>query len=936
MPASVVAVGFLGSKPAATRAAVRTFARVLSLAALYLFCCAFEWPGRVDRLVRELDRGDAETRKAAARQLGQFTEKAAGEALLKALEDDDPGVRIEAAHASARARVRRAVPILREWLHDKDAGLRRAGVTALGALRAPNAEADLVRALGDASAEVRVAAVDALRHSGSREAVVPLIGRLEDGDPMVRAAALKALGALRDDRAVMPLLTQLLDPSPELAGQAATALGAIGDARAAAPLAGALTHSSTEVRVAAAGALLRLRSASAVPALESSAGDPEAVVARAALAALGRIDDPAARAALLGKLGSLHGPAASDALVEQARTLAAARALDDGRASAELSALVTALAQRSTAQDKESGADNAVKTLARIGRFAPIDGAIPALVGLLRSAPEALRPPVLQALATSDRDEARIALLEQLGSTPRAADPLATAPRSLELLDALDQQLGRAFATGQPDGRAADPLLDQLPAAQPGELPRLVHLLGLTGAERAAPALLPLLEATQPGLRAAAATALGRTGATAAAPRLLPRLADEDATVRDSAALSLRALGDRATASALLDLLEQRRPEPGTAKQPASLAGAGVRARSLAALTALGGILQRMQADKSVPESLASRAFALLAKRVRSLDEELADRALDALADWGPPRTIELLGQLLRTPSTRTRALVTAAIGRLDHPETRVVLRYVLDQGGTRAAVAACAALAEVGDERDIGALQRTARRRTWPLPAAATYAIAKISARGELKPHFARRALCELGQDRAPYVRANVAAALAILGVGACEDGGPDPLVWLATAKAPAVRYAAARWTRAALAGQRLDAKAAVAALDQCALQESDPHVRAVCRAETDAAVLAAGRDLTLRVLPAGAQRGAPATRDSLIAARLASGLVLLNYTDRNGELSAGHAPEGLLVLESPASAELEAPLRDEPESPKPEAPTADEAKPAGASPAP
>jgi HEAT repeat protein len=899
---------------------VRTSARFFLLVALYLFCCAFEWPGRIDRLVRELDRGDAETRKAAARQLGQFSEKASGEALLKALEDDDPGVRIEAAHASARARVRRAVPILREWLHDKDAGLRRAGVTALGklsALRGPNAEADLVRALGDASVEVRVAAVEALRESGAREAVVPLIGRLEDGDPVVRNAALKALGALRDERAVMPLLTQLLDPSPELAGQAASALGAIGDARAAAPLASALSHGSIEVRVAAAGALLRLRNASAVPALESSASDPEAVVARAALAALGRIDDPAARTALLGKLGSLHGHAASDALVEQARLLRAAVTLEEARATAnatgepgamtDLAALITALAQRSTAQDKESGADHAVKTLARIGRFTPIDAAIGPLVGLLRSAPEALRPAVLQALAASDRDEARIALLDQL----------STLPRSLELLDALEQQLGRAFAAGQPDGRAADPLIDQIPTAAPGELPRLVHLLGMTSAERAAPVLLPLLEASQPSLRAAAATALGRTGATVSAPRLLVRLADEDASVRESAALSLRTIGDRTTASALLDLLEDNRTEPGTSKQPISLASAGVRARSLAALTALGGVLARMHDQHSVPESLASRAFALLAKRVKSRDPELSDRALDALADWGPPRTIELLGQLLRTSSARTRALVAAAIGRLEHEDTRLVLRYVLDQGGTRAAVAACAALAEVGDERDVSALQRAARRRSWPLPAAATYAIAKIAVRGALKPHFARRELCEVGVDRAPYIRANVAAALAMLGVGACEDGGPDPLVWLSTAKAPSVRYAAARWTRAALANQRLDAKTALAALDQCALQEGDPYVRAVCRGETDVVNATATKELTLRALPAGAQRGAPATRDSLIAARLSSGLVLLSYTDHNGELYAGRAPEGLVVLESPASAELEAPLRDETESP-------------------
>src|SRR5690606_21526379 len=131
-----------------------------------------------------------------------------------------------------------------------------------------------------------------------------------------------------------------------------------------------------------------------------SAGDPEAVVARAALAALGRIDDPAARTALLGKLGSLHGQAASDALVEQARALDALAspeaAQDAPRAQAELAALIGELAQRSAAQDKESGADNAIRTLARIGRFAPIDAAIAQLVVRLRTASDAQRPAVLQ------------------------------------------------------------------------------------------------------------------------------------------------------------------------------------------------------------------------------------------------------------------------------------------------------------------------------------------------------------------------------------------------------------------------------------------------------------------------------------------------------------------------------------------------------------
>lgn len=862
---------------------------------------AFEWPGRVDKLVKDLQRGDAEARKAAARQLGQASEELAAEALLTALEDDDLGVRIEAASACARAHVRRAVPILREWLHDKDAGLRRAAVLALGLLRAPNAEPDLVRALGDASAEVRVAAVDALRELGSHEAVVPLLGRLEDSDPLVRSAALNALGALRDERALMPLLTQLLDPSPELASRAATALGSIGDARAAAPLATALASGPLEVRVAAAGALLRLRAPSSVAALEAAGADAEAIVARASIAALGRIDDPAARTALLGKIGSLHGQAVSDALLEQARALNVAARLEDARAKGELTALIGALASRGSAPEAQgSAAETALKTLARIGKLTPIHDAVPGLVALVRGS-DTLRPLALSALATSDLDAARIALLERLSASPEGAAP----PR--ELLDALESQLSRAAQAGKPDGRAADPLLDHLRRADPAQLPQVARLLGLTEAERTEEALAPLLDSKTAALRAEAATALGRSHAQASAPKLVPLLADEDERVRRAAALSLRSIGDRATASALLDLLES--PADPLASPAAALPTAGSAERAAAALMALGGVLGRMQAERAVPESLATRALAALDARIRSRDPLLSDYALDALAEWGPSEAIEVLGQLLRTPSSRTRALVTAAIGRLQHQDTRSVLRYVLDQGGTRAGVAACVALAELGDQRDLSALQRVAQRRSWPLPEAATYAIAKIATRGQIKPHLARRALCDLGASREPYVRANVAAALGALGMGACDEGGPQPLAWLREASSSAVRYAAARWTQAALAGDRIDRGAALAALDTCALSDVDADVRAVCRGEALAPSASAG-PLSVRAAPADAQPTTPGVRDSLIAVRLPSGIVLSGYTDRKGDLNAGRVEPGAVRIESPASAKLEAPL--------------------------
>jgi hypothetical protein len=250
--------------------------------------------------------------------------------------------------------------------------------------------------------------------------------------------------------------------------------------------------------------------------------------------------------------------------------------------------------------------------------------------------------------------------------------------------------------------------------------------------------------------------------------------------------------------------------------------------------------------------------------------------------------------------------VITTALVRLQDPEVRAALRYVLDQGGDRSAVAALNALAELGDERDLGAMLRTARRKHWPLPAAATYAVARLTLRGALKPHLAKRALCDLGKSRDPYARANVAAALAKLGTGACEDGGPDPLRWLAQAKAPAVRVAAARWTHAALTSGRVDSAAALSALDECTRVDNDATVRSACVAVPGAKMTAPTMVQTHTRTADGDLSALP---DRLVAVRLPDASVFIGYADRNGTLFLPDAPDGTIVLEDPAASLLEQP---------------------------
>jgi hypothetical protein len=259
-------------------------------------------------------------------------------------------------------------------------------------------------------------------------------------------------------------------------------------------------------------------------------------------------------------------------------------------------------------------------------------------------------------------------------------------------------------------------------------------------------------------------------------------------------------------------------------------------------------------------------------------------------------------------------------VGYFDPQQARPVLRYVLREGRGRVVVGAALALGEVGDGRDVAALSRTAERRHWPAPAAAAHGIYRIVARGAVKAHAARRALCELGTSREPHVRANVAAAMAVLGAAPCtlgaapagegEDTGgaagaarelPDPVRWLGPSTGPDVRAAAARWLWAAARGGRVDAQAARRALARCAATDAEARVRCACaqprRPRAGEAV----------ELTAYASDRSTLLRDRLISVHLPDGAVFVGYTDDNAEVRLPAVPHGTLTISDPTQTPLE-----------------------------
>ena len=829
----------------------------------------FEWPGRVERIRHALERVEPRERKELVRELGHHPAAEVENALLFALEDGDLDVRLEAADAAGRVRLHAAMPILLDWLDDKEADARAAAVSALGRIREPRALDPLVRALGDASADVRRAAVGALAQLGGAEVVVPIAGRLDDMDLSVRVEAIDALGRLHDARALVPLLGTALDPSAELRALALRALGALGDAQALPALARSLGDEVDDVRLAGAAGLGMLADPGSVRALRAALAGAEPRAAQGIVAALGSIDDDGARAVLVEQLAvsGLRG-AATEALTLQAQRLANGGDARKPAADALVQALSAALDSHPDAEARLALAT----ALAEVARVLPVAAAVPKILSALPGADGFLAASLLDALGRSGSPDALMVLVERVAQSQD---------------DALNAVLGALlayFERAEPDGRAADPLLEALPRARPSERLQIVELLGKVRATRAVATLAPLLEHADAALRDTSARALGAIGSSEAAPALLRALDHPAPSTRFAAAEALGSSADAHTVHALLARLVSA--QPGDA---------------LALVIPLGPALARLSAQHALSDELAKNAREVLIQLMLGDDGELAARAIDATAQWAPKQAMSMLANALRSRASRRRAAATMALAQLPAADVRPVARYVLQQGSPREIAAALITLGEVGDHRDMIAMLKTSKRRHWPVPGAVAYALYRFAQRGVLRPFADKPDLCALGASREPYVRANVAATMGVLALDGCGAEGPDPLRWLGAEHAPVVRVAAARWAQAARAAGHIDAAEAARTLDLCARTDVEEAVRDAC---ADARPRAAGTPLETYVY---APDGVRLLRDGLVALRFADGAVLLGYADTNGHLRVRSAVRGEVRLEDPAQARLE-----------------------------
>jgi len=860
--------------------------QLCSVLALSVLSCAFTWPGRASHWLYLAAHGDPPQRAAALRQLSEFPSESTLRAQLLALEDPDEHVRAQAAASLGRARAQSAVPALLEWLKSRDPSVRVRALRALGDIAAQETLPKLQRALADEDANVRVAAVESLTRASVGEperapalstALLPLA---EDREALVRAAALTALGELAPlpptskDPRVAAWLTHSRDAESSVRELSLRALGQVRDARVLPALSRGVSDRDTNVSLAALAALGDTGLPGAVAALRGALtrppDAPSLQAARTAIAALGRIDHRSAEAALAETLARREwAQASAEALVTRARRL-------------------------QDLQERRRAYDIATARLSRSSEPVIVDACARVLIQLAALMPEPERRGPTIAVPALQRGVGNPVLLTQAalvtGEPQLISTLLAHLPErgtSSPWFDALELALYTATEKAVPPASteevraAASTLAPRLSRAQSSaERVRLLRLLARTH-PKAETDYRPTPNADG-AERRAFAEYLGSLPAEAETQQqLLTLLDDMDPPVRQQAA---DALARNADAPALRQLTDR-------------LARSGF-AFEGSALRAIAGALLQLKGGSELPAPLREQLFQQLAgERLFANDAALAASALVALRSSTDPRAPETVAQLLRDGSPQRRASSVLALGDYHLAEARRMLRYVLNNERPHLAVNAALALAEVGNEQDARALTLAAERGAWPLPAAVSFALARIAQRGVLKRHTLAQMLCRLGRKPDAYVRANVATGLAALSFAECGHA-VNPQAWLTPEEPSVQRVAAAHWAAALTDLDPSQEEARAQLLARCAA-DLDPNVARACSNHPHAEPTPRVRVL----VDARDSAGVTPLADQKLALRLPDGAVFIATSDVNAQLVAPDAPQGPLILEDAAA---------------------------------
>jgi len=265
---------------------------------------------KFDAALRDLASGSPKARALAAHALGAVTDPAeqrrAGDALVRALDDDRPEVRAEACASLGELGQAGALPALIKRLDDGATTVRQNAAIALGTLGDPAGFQPLAAALREGPADLRFQAATSLAEIDPTRAYDLLVASLRDRDPKVVGAVALSLGAIHDARALEPLAGELDHPDDGARFDVAYALAELGDRRGLRVLARALDDQERAWDAVSALGWLDAKDELARAIANKKTPHEAAVLAAGALVRIDG-DDVAARRVLLDALVARRG-----------------------------------------------------------------------------------------------------------------------------------------------------------------------------------------------------------------------------------------------------------------------------------------------------------------------------------------------------------------------------------------------------------------------------------------------------------------------------------------------------------------------------------------------------------------------------------------------------------------------------------------------------
>ncbi len=737
-------LGMLGEPSWAVRRAVVAALAALGDAAVEPLCA----------LLRA--RRDDEARIAAAVDALVASAGAAERGVVALADDPNPAVVADAAQILGRRRSAAQVHVLVRLMQHTDDNVAVAAIEALGRIGGRAAVDALVAAVQSGSFFRTFPAIDVLGRSGDPRAVAPLARLLEQ--PTYATEACRALGRTGERSAVAPLVQFLMAHTADAGARlAASALAELHGSYAA--RFGTVQPIEDALRRAADPAVVVRRLTQALTGADAA--------------------EQTSICLLLGVIGNEAAITALTALLDSPATLdCAAKALESvGRRASELE-LLKALREGDSARRRgllprvvtPAGVDEvmlclgdpapavramACDALARIGGTR----AVPALFRLLgETDPRVVQAATAAIQSLGSRDTERLAL--EAAAAPQAGVRRA-AIRILSYFGYASALPRLVDALSDPDPRVRDTAIQGLPFIEdPRALERLLELArdeddpGRATAMRAlgqcpedprvTAFLLRGLGDPAPWVRYYACQSLGKLGLEEAAQVIAPLVRDPAGQVRVAAVEALSHLKGPVATDALQEAAGSSEPDLqraaliglGLQRRPESLpllltaASSSEAATRLVALSALAGfespqVLAALgRALSDADEGVRTAAIGFLAaapgaEATRMLVDFLHDEGLrpQLLAALGTPHEDRVAGVLamIDQASEEQAPWLVSVLSRLRDEGGQAGLHRALRSSNPAARKAAAAALAELGTDDAMGALQDVAARDADP-----------------------------------------------------------------------------------------------------------------------------------------------------------------------------------------------------------------------------